>query len=173
MSIASQPGKFKSNLSKSRTICPNRGKTISFQDHCILATNLRFFGCHWQVYRQKQHQPLKFKFYHQNQLRRPPGTTDIAHVSKFSNHKNCDNSEVIGSSDSHQACTILQNFSPYPPQFKSYRQKGTFLIPFKTLVRIPFKTLDWIPFKTPNICKTQHCSYIYEISFQDPYSVPL
>ena len=40
----------------------------------------KVFGYHWFVSRQKWHQPLKFKFYHQNQLRRPSGTTDIAHV---------------------------------------------------------------------------------------------
>ena len=50
--------------------------------------------------------------------------------------------------------------APYPQWFKSYHQKGSFLTSFKTLVSIPFKT--------PNICKIQHCSYIYKISFQDP-----
>ena len=82
--------------------------------------------------------------------------------------KNSDNSEAIGSSDlkfSQKFLTLGVHHPAkfqlsYPQQFKRYCQKGSFLTPFKTLVRIPFKT--------PNICKIQHCSYIYEISFQDP-----
>ena len=76
--------------------------------------------------------------------------------SKFSNHKNRDNSEAIGSSN----LKFSQNFRPLPPAVQKLSPKGSFLV--------PFKTLDWIPFKTPNICKTQHYSYVYESSFQDP-----
>ena len=163
MSIASQPSKLKSKLLKTRTVCPNHFKTISFQDHCIFEMNSRFLDA--------------INHYNSNFTTKinsggPQGPLTLC-MSKFGSiifkHKNSNNSETNGSNNLkflHKvSCLHMYHPALYPQRFKRYHQKGLFLIPFKTLGQVPFKTI--------HIGKIQYCSYIYEISFQDHYLVPL
>ena len=89
--------------------------------------------------------------------------------SKFSKHKNSDNSKATGSSDLKLSqklltigATILQNFSPLPPAVQKLLPKSYIYTPFKTITLkytvlfaqlASFKTitLDYtaIPYKFP------------------------
>ena len=102
MSIASQPSKLKSNLSKSRIICPNHVKTISFQDHCIFATNIRFLDVIGKFPAKSSINCWNSKFTTKIYSGGPQGplTSRMSKFgSKFSNHKNSNNSKAIGSSN--------------------------------------------------------------------------
>ena len=126
MSIASQPRNLKTKLSKTRTVCPNHFKTNFFQEHSVFRTNLRFLGAIGLF-------PTKSSINHSNSnftakinSGGPQGPLTLCmrkFGSKFSKHKNSNNSEAIGSSDLKLSQklltlgmrTILQNFSPLPP----------------------------------------------------------
>ena len=122
--------KIKDNLSQSCVKTNFLSRPLYF-----FCNRFKVFGCHWLVSHQKWHQPLKFKFYHQNQLRRPPGTTDTAHaqiwVKIFKSQKLAITLKLLiaatwnlAKSCSHQACTPSYKISaPIPPAVQKLSPK--------------------------------------------------
>ena len=131
MSIASQPGKFKSNLSKSRTICPNRVKTNFSQNNWSFVTNLRFLSAIGLFTTKSGINHWNSNFTAKTNLGDPrtPLTLHMRNPkSKFSNHKNSNNSKAIGSSNLKLCQKLLTIGMHYPAKCQSPTPSGSKVI---------------------------------------------
>ena len=170
VSIASQPGKFKSIYQKQGQFVPIVSKQISIKDHCVFGTNSRLLDSIGLFPAKRSINHLNSNFTTKTNTGDPQGSLTL-HMhkigSKFLNHKNSNNSEAISYSNlkcSHKLLTISAH---HPAKFQPYTPSGSKVIAKKVHFLTHFKTLARIPFKTQNICKIRHYSYIYESSFQD------
>ena len=183
MSIASQPGKFKSNLLKSRTICPNRVKTNFFQDHCIFGTNLRFLNAIGLFPAKSGINHWNSNFPTKTNSGDPQGPLTLRMhktKSKLSNHKNSDNSKAIGSSNLKFSQKLPTIGAHHPAKFQPLPPAVQKLLP-KRYILNSFQDPGQDSFQDPRLDSFQDSKYLQNTALliciwkflSRPYLVPL